>query len=207
MHIHAIFCPWSSWCDRLDPCHQVTLVFCCMQHISTFLRLWRALAHHSASMLICAVYIDAKPCRCVIAHQTWNSARFSSWKWGVPVAIFSCWKFGENSIWRAMMQLRWSTTRFPSRKWGEMLSDFCRGNLASTSNTLEKHRSGPHPFWNQTSKPNTFKAPKAKANSLFWIAYVQNYVFSKIKDYLRLCVVGCLTPYPSTLDYEKWPFS
>jgi len=53
-----------------------------------------------------------------------------------------------------------------------MLSDFHRGNLATTTNTLGKHRSRPHPFQNQTLKPNTFKVPKANANSFFSIANV-----------------------------------
>ena len=39
--------------------------------------------------------------------------------------------------------------------------------------TLGKHQSRSHPFWNQTSKPNLFKAPKVNINSLFSIANVQ----------------------------------
>ena len=60
----------------------VTLVSLCMWHASTRLTLWRALACHSTSMSICTVYIDAKPYRCTIAHQTRNFVRFSPWKWG-----------------------------------------------------------------------------------------------------------------------------
>ena len=48
------------------------------------------------------VYIDAKPYRYTIAHQTQNSAEFSPWKWGIPIAIFSRQKLGENSIWCTM---------------------------------------------------------------------------------------------------------
>ena len=43
---------------------------------------------------------------------------------------------------------------------------------ASIPNALGKHHLGPHPFRNQTSKPNTFKASKANANSSFSIANV-----------------------------------
>jgi len=39
-------------------------------------------------------------------------------------------------------------------------------------NTLGNYESKPHPFRNQTSKPNTFKALKANANSLFSTANV-----------------------------------
>ena len=49
-----------------------------------------------------------------------------------------------------------------------MLPDFGRGNLATTPNTLGKHRSRPHPFQNQTLKPNSFKVPKVNANSLIF---------------------------------------
>ena len=48
-----------------------------------------------------------------------------------------------------------------------MLLDFRRGNLVATSKTLGKHQSRPHPFRNQTSKPNTFKGLKANANNSF----------------------------------------
>ena len=98
MHIHALLCARSSWCDCLDLCHQVTLVSLCMRHVSTCLMLWRALVHHSRSISIHAVYTNAKPCWYTIAHQTWNSARFLPWKWGIPIAIFSHQKLGENSI-------------------------------------------------------------------------------------------------------------
>ena len=46
-----------------------------------------------------------------------------------------------------------------------MLPIFYYGNLALIPNALGKHQLRPHPFRNQTSKPNTFKAPKANANS------------------------------------------
>ena len=39
-------------------------------------------------------------------------------------------------------------------------------------NTLGKHQSRPHPFQNQTLKPNTIKAPKSDANILFSTANV-----------------------------------
>ena len=58
------------------------------------------------------VYIDAKPYRYTIAHQTQNSAEFSPWKWGIPIAIFSRQKLGENSIWCTMTHLRRSAARF-----------------------------------------------------------------------------------------------
>ena len=69
------------------------------------------------------------------------------------------------------------------RTWGEALLDFrhenrrnatrfSSWNLALILNTLRKHQSRPYPFWNQTSKPNPFKAPKVNANSLFLITNV-----------------------------------
>ena len=110
-----------------------------------------------------------------------NSAGFLPWKWGIPIAIFSHQKLGENSVWRAMMHLRQSTAGFLPQKYGEMLPNFRRGNLAITSNTLGKHWSGPHPFQNQTLKPNTFKALKANANSLFSIGNVPKLWFYQNK--------------------------
>ena len=80
------------------------------QHVLTH---WRASPCHSASISILVVYIDPKPYQCTIAHQTRNSIRFSPWKWGIPIVIFSHRKFGENSVWRAMTHLRRSTTGFP----------------------------------------------------------------------------------------------
>ena len=71
-----------------------------------------------------------------------------------------------------MMHLRWSAAGFPLRKYGEMLPNFQHGNLKSIPNAPGKHRLGPHPFQNQTSKPNMFKAPKANANNLFLTANV-----------------------------------
>jgi len=71
-----------------------------------------------------------------------------------------------------MMHRRQSTAGFPSRKLGEMLLDFCCRNLATIPITLGKYRSRPHPFQNQTSKPNTFKALKANGNRLFSIANI-----------------------------------
>ena len=68
----------------------------------------------------------------------------------------------------------------------EALLDFCHKNKAkccqissmkirrnaTIPNTFGKHRSRPHPFQIQTSKPNSLKAPKANANSLFSTANV-----------------------------------
>ena len=172
VYIHAILRARSSRCDWLDPCHQVTLLSPFMRHASTCLMLWRTLAHHSTSMSMHAVYTNMKPCCCTIAHQIQNSARYSPWKLGIPIVVFSYLKLGENSTLCAMTHLRRSTVRFLPPKHGEMLPDFCRGNLATIPNTLGKHRSRPLPFRNQTSKPNIFKAPKAKANSSFLIANV-----------------------------------
>ena len=44
-----------------------------------------------------------------------------------------------------------------------------------------KHWLRPHPFWNQALKPNTFKAPKANANSLFSTANIQKLRFYQNK--------------------------
>ena len=77
-----------------------------------------------------------------------------------------------------------------------MLPDFHYGNLATIPNTFGKHWSRPHPFWNQTSKPDTFKALKASANSSFSTPMSKNYDFTKIKDYLQTGIVGCLTLSP-----------
>ena len=60
----------------------VTLVSLCMWHASTYLMLWRVLTRYNTSMSIHIVYIDAKPCWCAIAHQTWNFVGFSPWKLG-----------------------------------------------------------------------------------------------------------------------------
>ena len=48
-------------------------------------------------------------------------------------------------------------------------------------NALRKHRLGPHPLQNQTSKPNAFKAPKANADVLFSIANLQKLRFYQNK--------------------------
>ena len=71
-----------------------------------------------------------------------------------------------------MTHLRRSAIGFPPRKLGKNAARFSPWKFVATSNTLGKHRLGPHPFPNQTSKPNTFKALKANANSLFSIANV-----------------------------------
>ena len=62
-----------------------------------------------------------------------------------------------------------------------MLPNFCRGNLATIPNILGKHQSRSHPSRNQTSKPNSIKAPKANANNLFLIANVQKLRFYQNK--------------------------
>ena len=66
-------------------------------------------------------------------------------------------------------------------KISEMLLDFHHGNLAPIPNALRKHRSWPHLFRNQTSKPNSFKASRANANSSFLIANVQKLRFYQNK--------------------------
>ena len=198
MHIHFILCARSLRCVCLDPCHQVTLGSLCMQHASTCLTLWRALACYNTSISIRAVYIDAKPCQCAIAHQTWNSAKFSLWKWGIPIAVFSRRKLGENSVWCAIMHPRRSAARFPPWKKGELLPDFRYGNLATIPNTLGKHRSRPHPFRNQTSKPNAFKASKANANSLYLIANVQKLWFYQNKGLPTKRHYGVFNTFPTS---------
>ena len=160
---NAVLFAQSSQCDCLDPC---------MRRASTCLILWRASARHGTSMLIRTEYTDAKPCRCAIAYQTRNTTGFSSWKWGISIAIFLCQNIGENSILCAMTYLRWSITGFPPRKSGEMLLNFHCGNLATTPNIVRKHRLRPYLFWNRTTEPNTFKALKANANSSFSTANV-----------------------------------
>ena len=62
-----------------------------------------------------------------------------------------------------------------------MLLDFHHRNLATIPNTLGKYQSRPHPFWNQTSKPNFVKAPKANANSLIFVANVLELKFYQNK--------------------------
>ena len=47
---------------------------------------------------------------------------------------------------------------------------------------LLNFRYGPHLFQNQTLKPNSFKAPKANANSLFSIANVLKLRFYQNKE-------------------------
>ena len=77
-----------------------------------------ASAHLSMSMLIHVVYTDAKPYWCTIAHQMRNFAGVLLWKWGIPTAVFSWWKFGENSVLCAMMHLRRNVARFLLWKFG-----------------------------------------------------------------------------------------
>ena len=48
-------------------------------------------------------------------------------------------------------------------------------------NTLGKHQSRPHPFQNQTSKPNLLKVSKVNANSSFSIANVLKLKFYQNK--------------------------
>ena len=61
--------------------HQFPRVCDMYQHVLT---LWRASACHGVSMSIRVTYTNAKPYRCAIAHQMWNSAKFSPWKIGYP---------------------------------------------------------------------------------------------------------------------------
>ena len=145
----------------------VTSISPCMRRASTGSMLWRALARPSTNTLTYVVYTSMKPCRCAITHQTRNSAKFSPWKWGTFVTVFSQRKLGENSVLCAMIHQRWNAAEFPPQKLGEMLSDFHRENLEAILNVLAKHWVRPHPLQNQISKPNSFKAPKANANSLF----------------------------------------
>ena len=124
MHICATLSAWSSRYDYLDPCQLHDIGF--------------PMYMIRINMLTCTMYIGVKPYRCAITHQTWNSARFSPFKWGTFVAIFSQQKLGD-----IVFCVLW-------RIWGEMLSDFRRGNLATIPNVLAKHWLRPHPFQNQT---------------------------------------------------------
>ena len=155
MLIYTTLCAWLSRCDCLDPCQLVTSVFPCMQHAFVCLMFLWALACLSMNILTHVVYTGMKHCRCAIAHQMQNSAEFSSWKWG----IFLSYSHSKILV-RIVFYVLWCT-------WGEMLPNFHHGNL-KTSITLGKHWSRPHPFRNQNSKPNTFKAPKANANNCFF---------------------------------------
>ena len=103
MHIHAILSAWLSRCDCSTPCQLVTLVSPCMRHALICLMLSWVLTRLNMNMLKRAEYIGKKPCRCTIAHETWNSVEFSLWKWGTFVALFSQRKLGENIILCAMM--------------------------------------------------------------------------------------------------------
>ena len=118
MHTHAILYARSSRCDYLDPCHLVTLVSLCMRHASTCSIFWRAWACLSMSMSIYTVYTDAKPYRCAIAHQMWNSTWFSSWKWGTML-LYS----HSESLVRIAFCVIWCT-------WGKALLDFHHENKA-----------------------------------------------------------------------------
>ena len=90
-----------------------------------------------------------------------------------------------------MIHPRQSVAGFLPWKWGEMLLDFHHGNLEPIPNTLRKHQSRPHPFRNQTSKPNSFKVSRANANSSFLIANVRKLRFyqNKILSLDRRCGV------------------
>ena len=85
-----------------------------------------------------AVYIGVKPCWCVIAHQTQNSAWFLLWKWGTFVVVFLPRKLGESSVLCTMTHLKQNAADIPQRKQGEMLPDFHCGNLATIPNVLAK---------------------------------------------------------------------
>ena len=62
-----------------------------------------------------------------------------------------------------------------------MLPDFRRGNLVTIPRCTSEALLRPHPFWIQTSKPNSVKTLKANANSLFLIADVWKLKFYQNK--------------------------
>ena len=116
-------------------------------------------------------------------HNTPNAklCQIFTMKMGHFCYVFSQRKLGENSVLCAMIHQRWNAAEFPPQKLGEMLSDFHRENLEAILNVLAKHWVRPHPLQNQISKPNSFKAPKANANSLFQIANVRKFRFYQKK--------------------------
>ena len=158
--------------DYLDPCHQVTLVSPCMQHVSTCLNTLVGFSspwcehvdmhfiNRSETLPVCHSTPNAKLCQiftgkmrhphcCILTLKSWREYHLA------------CYDTSKaKRFWISTPKLRRNITGF-----------FC-WNLAMTSNILGKHRSGPHLFRNQTSKRNTFKAPKANVNSLFSIANV-----------------------------------
>ena len=66
-------------------------------------------------------------------------------------------------------KIRWNATGFLSWKFD------------TNSKHTGKYWSRPHPFWNQTSKPNPVNAPKDNANNSFLIANVLELWFYRNK--------------------------
>ena len=100
---------------------------------------------------------------------------------GAPLLLYS----HSESLVRIEFYVLWRT-------WGEALlyfhhkirrnaTGFSSWKFNNNSKHTRKHWSRPHPFRNQTSKPNSIKAPKANANSLFSIANVQKLWFYENK--------------------------
>ena len=100
---------------------------------------------------------------------------------GAPLLPYS----HSRSLVRIVFCMLWHT-------WGKALLDFrhkirrnATGFLSwkfnNDSKHTRKHQSRPHPFYNQASKPNSIKAPKANANSSFSIANVRKLRFYQNK--------------------------
>ena len=148
-------------------------------------------------MSIRVVYKDAKPYRCAIARQTRNSIGFLPWKWGIPIAVFSCRKLGEYSI------------------WGETLPYFCHKNKAKRCRIFTVE------IWQQfqthlesIDQDHTHSETKSQSPihlkpwKLMPIAHFQlpmslNYDFIKTNDCLRTGIVGCLTHSPHVTRFPN----
>ena len=120
----------------------------------------------------------------LMRHSTPNAKlyRIFTRKVGHPVAVFSQWKFGENSILCAIMHLRRSASKFPpqkkkkKKKKRQNVARFWLWKFGINSKCTRKTSIGTTP----SLKPN-LKAPKANAYSLFSIANVQKLRFYQNK--------------------------
>ena len=143
-----------------------------MRHASICLMLWRALTHPSTSMLARIHRHETLPMH--TKQKTLPDFRREN---GAPLLPYS---YSKNLV-RIVFCVLWHT-------WGKALLDFrhkIRRNaigflswkFSNDSKHTRKHRSRPHPFRNQTSKPNSIKASKANANNSFSIANVRKLRF------------------------------
>ena len=122
---------------------------------------------------------------------------------GAPLLPYS----HSESLVRIVFCMLWHT-------WGKALLDFrhkIRRNATgfsswkfnNDSKHTKNHRSRPHPFYNQASKPNLIKAPKANANSSFSIANVLKLWFYQNKGLSMDRCCGLPNTFPTRNQTSK----